>query len=251
MEVDEQQSYPYFPTVVSANRSREEARLEAREASNYLLAKSFFDCREFDRCAAVFLTPKSRNPVSTADASKSSPRTPISKVSKGKGKETGPNTSAASTIPEYNLPQMSQKALFLALYAKYMSGEKRKDEDSEMVLGPFDNATTRNKELVELIKILEGWFADREAKGQETSSQGWLEYLYGTILIKEKSIEEGKKWLIKSVNRCPLNWSAWQELNDLFDDTEEVILSSLTTLLGSIADSPSCPASLNNYHKIL
>lgn len=247
MAVDEQQSYPYFPTVVSANRSREEARLEAREASSYLLAKSFFDCREFDRCAAVFLTPKSREPA----ASKSSPRTPIAKVSKGKGKETGPNTSAASATPEYNLPQMSQKALFLALYAKYMSGEKRKDEDSEMVLGPFDNATTRNKELVELIKILEGWFADREAKGQETSSQGWLEYLYGTILIKEKSIEEGKKWLIKSVNRCPLNWSAWQELNDLFDDTEEVILSSLTTLLGSIADSPSCPAFLNNYHKIL
>lgn len=226
MEVDEQQSYPYFPTVASANRNREEARLEAREASRYLLAKSFFDCREFDRCAAVFLTPKCREPVSATAASKSSPRTPIAKVSKGKGKETGPSTSTASVTREYNLPQMSQKALFLALYAKYMSGEKRKDEDSEMILGPFDNATTRNKELVELIKILEGWFADREAKGQETSSQGWLEYLYGIILIKEKSMEEGKKWLIKSVNRCPLNWSAWQELNDLFDDTEEVILSS-------------------------
>lgn len=226
MEVDEQQSYPYFPTVVSANRSREEARLEAREASRYLLAKSFFDCREFDRCAAVFLTPKSREHVSATAASRSSPRTPNAKSSKGKGKETGPSTSATSATPEYNLPQMSQKALFLALYAKYMSGEKRKEEDSEMILGPFDNATTRNKELVELIKILEGWFADREAKGQETSSQGWLEYLYGIILIKEKSMEEGKKWLIKSVNRCPLNWSAWQELNDLFDDTEEVILSS-------------------------
>lgn len=226
MEVDEHQSYPYFPAVVSANRSREEARLEAQEASRYLLAKSFFDCREFDRCAAVFLTPKSAKPVSATAAMKASPRTPTTKASKGKGKESSPSTSAAFVTPEYNLPEMSQKALFLALYAKYMSGEKRKDEDSEMILGPFDNATTRNKELVELIKILEGWFAGREAKGQESSSQGWLEYLYGTILIKEKSMEEGKKWLIKSVNRCPLNWSAWQELNDLFDDTEEVIFSS-------------------------
>lgn len=226
MEVDEHQSYPYFPAVVSANRSREEARLEAQEASRYLLAKSFFDCREFDRCAAVFLTPKSAKPVSATAAMKTSPRTPTTKASKGKGKESSPSTSAAFVTPEYNLPEMSQKALFLALYAKYMSGEKRKDEDSEMILGPFDNATTRNKELVDLIKILEGWFADREAKGQESSSQGWLEYLYGTILIKEKSMEEGKKWLIKSVNRCPLNWSAWQELNDLFDDTEEVIFSS-------------------------
>lgn len=222
MEDDEQRSYPYFPTVISANRSREEARLEAREAPRYLLAKSFFDCREFDRCAAVFL---SRKPLSATAASKVSPRTPITKLSKGKGKETGPSPSAASVSPEYNLPQMSQKALFLALYAKYMSGEKRKDEDSEMILGPFDNATTRNKELVELINILDGWFADRAAKGQESSSQGWLEYLYGIILIKEKSMEAGKEWLIKSVNRCPFNWSAWQELNDLFDDTEEAILS--------------------------
>ena len=34
-----------------------EATLEAQEAHKYLLAKSYFDTREYDRCAAVFLPP--------------------------------------------------------------------------------------------------------------------------------------------------------------------------------------------------
>ncbi|KAG9537398.1 hypothetical protein KCU79_g20698, partial [Aureobasidium melanogenum] len=32
-----------------------EARLERREYPKFLMAKSFFDCREFDRCAATLL----------------------------------------------------------------------------------------------------------------------------------------------------------------------------------------------------
>jgi anaphase-promoting complex subunit 8 len=32
-------------------------------------------------------------------------------------------------------PKLSQKSLFLALYAKYLAGEKRKEEETEMVLG--------------------------------------------------------------------------------------------------------------------
>lgn len=35
-----------------------EAALEAQEAHKYLLAKAYFDTREYDRCAAVFLPPK-------------------------------------------------------------------------------------------------------------------------------------------------------------------------------------------------
>ena len=43
---------PYLPV-----RDIAEASLEAQESYKYLLAKSYFDTREYDRCAAVFLPP--------------------------------------------------------------------------------------------------------------------------------------------------------------------------------------------------
>ncbi|TAQ87256.1 hypothetical protein B7494_g4407 [Chlorociboria aeruginascens] len=131
------------PVVVTGNLDPEEARLEAREINKYLLAKSFFDCREYDRCAAVFLpdtllagilsTPKAHLPGSTP---------------KGKGKERASASRLSAGIEALTIPKLSQKSLFLALYAKYMSGEKKKDEDSEMVMGPHDGGNVVNKQLV-------------------------------------------------------------------------------------------------------
>lgn len=204
-------------TLTSPNTDSGEARLEARELPRYLLAKSFFDCREFDRCATVFLpTNLPRDTVSPENPSPSLP-----KAAKGKAKDTGA-TITPSLPPPNSLPNLSQKSLFLALYAKYLSGEKRKDEDSEMILGPADSGSIINKELVGLGRSLEGWFADREVKGLSGTNQGWLEYLYGIILVKGKSKEEAKGWLLTSVHLCPYNWSAWLELSELLDSSEEV-----------------------------
>ncbi|CAK44384.1 uncharacterized protein An02g10360 [Aspergillus niger] len=154
-----------------------EAALEAQESYKYLLAKSYFDTREYDRCA-----------------------------SKGKSKASA----------------YSGKSLFLALYAKYLAGEKRKDEETEMVLGPADGGSTVNKELPDLARGLEGWFTERQDKGLEERSQGWLEYLYGVILLKGRNEDEAKKWLIRSVHLNPFHWGAWQELNDLLASTEDL-----------------------------
>ncbi|KZF20198.1 TPR-like protein [Xylona heveae TC161] len=218
------------PIVLSANTDPHEARLEAQEAGKYLLAKSYFDCREYDRCAAIFLPSNlPRGPLNTA------PRAdiftdPISPQSthkgKGKAKATDSDANASMASSESAFPRMSQKALFLSLYAKYLSGEKRKDEESEMILGPADGGTTMNRELVGLSRGLESWFAERERKssatGEENSSQGWLEYLYGIVLAKGKNEAEAKKWLLKSVNLYPYNWGAWQELSDLLGSLEDL-----------------------------
>ncbi|MCJ1392992.1 Anaphase-promoting complex subunit 23 [Xylographa bjoerkii] len=210
-----------FPVVVSANLDPEEARLEAYEIHKYLLAKSYFDCREFERCAAVFLpsaVPKKSMSVSSPNVSTRSPL----KSAKGKSKETktaagGP---ATGSIPPPNvLPRLSQKSLFLALYAKYMSGEKRKDEESEMILGPADRGSATNKELVGISRSLEGWFAMRRT---DQISGGWLEYLYGIVLAKGKNEEDARRWLIRSVHLFPYNWGAWLELNDLLGSVEEL-----------------------------
>lgn len=203
-------AYPFRKPVPDAA----ESALEAREAHKFLLAKAYFDCREFDRCAVVFLP-------STL------PRVPVvplspkvggnAAASKGKGK-----AKAASTPPKpvnLSLSGVSRKALFLALYAKYLSGEKRRDEESEMILGPADGGVTVNRELNGIAAALEQYLADRHAKGRDGG--GWLEYLYGIVLTKGKNEDLAKEWLIRSVNIYPFNWGAWQELANLMNTIED------------------------------
>lgn len=210
-----------LPTIFSSNPDPEEARLEAQETSKYILAKSYFDCREYDRCAAVFLPSNISHEILSATSPDITTQV-SSDTGKGKAKETGPGLFTGALRPGSVIGRLSQKALFLAVYAKYISGEKKKNEESEMILGPADSGITINKELVGLQRIIEGWSADREAKDKYTSSQGWLEYLYGIILIKGKSGEEGRKALIQSVKLCPYNWSAWLELSGTVHNAEDV-----------------------------
>lgn len=159
------------PVVVTGNIDPEEAQLELKEINQYLLAKSFFDCREFDRCAAVFLPDTVLSGILSTMAVKTSTNT----TPKGKGKGKPARTSSSAAIP---IPKLSQKSLFLALYAKFMSGEKKKDEDSEMVMGPQDGGHTTNKQLVVISRFLEGWFRERtNENGEAEGSQGWLEFL--------------------------------------------------------------------------
>lgn len=220
MEFSDPPSAPANPFL--QNQDPLEAALEAQEAHKYLLAKSYFDTREYDRCAAVFLPPM----IPPVPLSSVSPNPKASRPSltpqKDKTKTSpfgGPKNSTTTRNP---YPRLSQKSLFLALYAKYLAGEKRKDEETEMVLGPADGGMTVNKELPDLARGLEGWFAERRENGLENRGQGWLEYLYGVILLKGKNEEEAKKWLIRSVHLNPFHWGAWQELNDLLANTEDV-----------------------------
>jgi len=194
-------------TVLSPTEDPSEARLERSELSRYLMAKSFFDCREFDRCAAVFL------PMTL-------PKGEIAVV-KPKSHAKPPHHGAPSELVD-GAPQLSQKAIFLALYAQYMAGEKRKDEESETLLGPNDGGATVNRELVSIQRHLKARFIHQSK--QKVQSQGWLEYLYGIVLAKQKNVEEAKDWLIKSVNLYEYNWGAWQELGDLVENVQEVCI---------------------------
>lgn len=198
-----------------------EAALEAQEAHKYLLAKSYFDTREYDRCAAVFLPPTTPPVPLSVTSPNSKPKQSRSTPLKGKEKAS-PFQGSKSHIPRNPYPKLSQKSLFLALYAKYLAGEKRKDEETEMVLGPADGGTAVNRELPNLARGLEGWLAERSAKGLDDRGQGWLEYLYAVVLLKGRNEELAKKWLIRSVHQNPFHWGAWQELNDLLASTEDV-----------------------------
>ncbi|EFR01274.1 anaphase-promoting complex subunit 8 [Nannizzia gypsea CBS 118893] len=237
----------------------EEAALEAKEAYKYILAKSYFDTREYDRCAAVFLPPSmSSIPLAPRAPSTSKSKTPLHSQ-KGKEPTTlfGSKKNSSSSSSQNPFPVLSQKSLFLALYAKYLAGEKRKDEETEMVLGPADGGMTVNKELPGLAQGLEGWFSDRQEKGLENTGQGWLEYLYGVVLLKAKNEEEAKKWLIRSVHLYPFHWGAWQELNDLLASTDDLkrvvdeLPQNIMTLVFHLYSSQELYQATDHTHQIL
>ncbi|KAK8100861.1 Cdc23 [Apiospora kogelbergensis] len=211
--LDDPNNGAYPAAVLAQNAEPEEALLEAREINKYLLARSLFDCREFDRCAATFL-PESMiaSIISTKEAS--TPR--------GKGKGKAPAASAKSPSTPM-LPQISQRSLFLALYAKFLSGEKRKDEDSEMVMGPQDLGACVNKQLLPISRYLEAWFDARKTEdGEDTDSQGWLEYLYGMVLSRQKNEDLAMYWLGRSVHLFPMNWGCWLEMTSLISRVEDL-----------------------------
>ncbi|KAJ0116258.1 hypothetical protein J7T55_005204 [Diaporthe amygdali] len=207
----------YMPAILTPNPDEKEAQLEAREFNKYLLAKSFFDCREFDRCTAVFL-PDSLLSSVLSPKGEDSPLS--SQLKTTKGKESMIPTHSIFNLKPSILPELSQKSLFLALYAKMLSGEKRKDEDSEMVMGPQDLGSVGNKQLPIVSRYLQTWFEERNEDQSGEGSQGWLEYLYGMILAKEKNTDEAMAWFLKSVHLFPMNWGCWLEMTSAITRVE-------------------------------
>lgn len=231
MTTPTQQNFPTFPM---GNHDPEEAALEANEWNKYMMAKSFFDCREFDRCAAVFLPDNVLSGVIAASANMTSDDTAKdTKDTKNRSELTigtaPPVKDPKEPKPKEPIPKLSQKALFLALYAKMMAGEKRKDEEMEMVMGPHDSGKTINKELTRIRRFLQEWFEERGAgpDGNHVGSQGWLEYLYGVVLSKDRNETEALAYLSKSVSLYPMNWGCWLEITNLVNrntDLNEVLV---------------------------
>lgn len=114
-----------------------EQRRELKELPRYLKAKALLDCHEFQRCAAVFLPATLSEHTIQPLRSTNSPDKGNSLAFLRKG--------------------ISQKALFLALYALLMVGEKVKTEQLGHILGPSDTGALINTQLVPLKHVLDAW----------------------------------------------------------------------------------------------
>ncbi|KAK7204466.1 anaphase promoting complex subunit 8 [Myxozyma melibiosi] len=112
----------------------------------------------------------------------------------------------------------SAKCIFLHLYARYISGEKKRDEQSEAILGPLDGDATVNKQLVPIINELESHFTRSPA----TKDDPFLLYLYGIVLVKHKCEKAAVEPLARSVKLYPYNWGAWQELSHCVSSIDQL-----------------------------
>ncbi|KAG9255429.1 anaphase promoting complex subunit 8 [Emericellopsis atlantica] len=251
--------------IYTPNLDPSEAALEARELPKYLLAKSFFDCHEYDRCASVFIPDTLLSSVLQSKPD-GAPPTP-----KGKGKEKASSASTFFSSPR--APAISQKSLFLALYAKFLAGEKRKNEEAEMVMGPHDHGSVINKELLVVGRLLSAWFEAKTPQDEESiraaqrgelpdtpESQGWLEYLYGMVLAREKSEDLAMKYLVRSVHKYQFNWGCWLEMTSLISRPEhlsrtvdacpEHLISYMFHLHSSLELYQQSPALAQNLDKL-
>jgi len=104
-----------------------ELLLERFETPKYLMAKAFFDCHEFQRCAETLL------PASLS------------------GLPIIFRKDQPARLPRKGL---SQRGLFLASYALLIQGEKQKTEDASQILGPSDTSAVTNKQLLKIKSML-------------------------------------------------------------------------------------------------
>lgn len=201
-----------FRLLTTSYDDPEEAALESKEACKYLFAKSLFDVKEYDRCAAVFLPPA----VPAGGLA-------IFEKTKSKTSTSTPRKARNGLSESAQIPRLSQKSLFLSLYARYMAGENRKEEEGEMILGPTDGGVSSNRELPSLAKLLEDYFRARDAADPQIKrSQGWIEYLYGIVLARSKQEELAQEWLLRSVRLNPYHWGAWEELSGLLVSVDDL-----------------------------
>ncbi|XP_069755316.1 cell division cycle protein 23 homolog isoform X2 [Narcine bancroftii] len=107
----------------------------------------------------------------------------------------------------------SQKAYFLYMYSRYLSGEKKKDDETVDSLGPLEKGQVKNESLRELRVEL-----SRKHKARELDGFGL--YLYGVVLRKLDLIKEAIDVFVEATHRLPLHWGAWLELCNLITDKE-------------------------------
>ncbi|KAM9288410.1 cell division cycle protein 23 homolog isoform 3-T3 [Morus bassanus] len=114
----------------------------------------------------------------------------------------------------------SQKAYFLYMYSRYLSGEKKKDDETVDSLGPLEKGQVKNEALRELRVEL-----SKKHKARELDGFGL--YLYGVVLRKLDLVKEAIDVFVEAAHVLPLHWGAWLELCNLITDKEMLKFLSL------------------------
>lgn len=111
----------------------------------------------------------------------------------------------------------SDLAFFLRYYAKYLLGEKQKEEEQLETKCVIKKSQVVNNYLGEIVDAMKA----RRVKG---TLDAFGYYLYGLVLRARGEQDEAKEMTLTSVRKYPYNWSAWRALTQTVasrDDYEE------------------------------
>jgi len=118
------------------------------------------------------------------------------------------------------LTALEQHALFLRLYALFLAGERRKEEEMHEHPDPAESSRVENQQLKDILAELEAY----HTKGP---LDAFNLYLMGVVLRELGRDDEARARLVESVTLFPLNWSAWKLLALLCPETSIVASLSL------------------------
>lgn len=133
---------------------------------------------------------------------------------------------AAHALQGFKDLHRSPQALFLRLYALYLAGEKRREEEAMEVADPAEKCQVKNAELKGIEELL-------VALHRKGALDGLGLYLYGITLRGLELNEEARQVLLQSVFAFPCNWSAWLDLIAVSSD-----LNDMAGLRRSLAEAP-------------
>uniref|UniRef100_A0ACB8EI56 Anaphase-promoting complex subunit 23 n=1 Tax=Sphaerodactylus townsendi TaxID=933632 RepID=A0ACB8EI56_9SAUR len=138
----------------------------------------------------------------------------------------------------------SQKAYFLYMYSRYLSGEKKKDDETVDSLGPLEKGQVKNEILRELRVEL-----SKKHKARELDGFGL--YLFGVVLRKLDLVKEAIDVFVEATHVLPLHWGAWLELCNLITDKEmsTYIISQIAVAYHNIRDIDKALSIFNELRK--
>jgi len=119
--------------------------------------------------------------------------------------------SSSGTSPVSGHP----KEVFLWAYGLYLIGEKRKEEEMSEVADPLEQCQLTNSNL----RLLRNELSTLHSKD---GLDGYLLYIYGVVLKEMQAKPLARQILCESVQKSPLNWSAWLDLGSLCTEKEDV-----------------------------
>ncbi|KAG8379049.1 hypothetical protein BUALT_Bualt07G0047900 [Buddleja alternifolia] len=182
-------SYVTTPLMIGA----EEYDYDLIDSDFYLLAKSYFDCREYRRAAHVLRDQTGKKAVFLRCYALYLVQGAFIQIK---------NFENLVNIDRWTSGKFTHEA-----YLK-KAGEKRKEEEMIELEGPLGKSEAVNRELVSLERELS------TLRKNGTIDPFGL-YVYGLVLKEKGNETMARSVLVESVNSYPWNWSAWSELQTL------------------------------------
>lgn len=104
----------------------------------------------------------------------------------------------------------SAHGLFLRVYAKYIAGERSKQEARVESKDPLQIAAVKNQYLQELLETMKTIY-----RNDPSCLDGYCLFVFGLLWKAVGDVTHARHVLIQSIKLAPLNWSAWLTLAEL------------------------------------
>ncbi|KAN0033276.1 hypothetical protein ACTA71_002700 [Dictyostelium dimigraforme] len=184
----------------------------SNEYYKYILAKNYFDLKEYRRCSDVLIDcNKYQLPIFL--------RSYATYLAIEKRREE-------DIIEQQSQQQQQQQLQQAQQQAQQQQQESQQNESSKN----NDNNKT-DQQLQQQIKIEQCQefkqlfqFYKKLYIENKKDMDGFLLYFYSILLKKQRDFTMARKVLIESVHKYPCNWSAWTDLSSLCSDSADIIM---------------------------